>query len=115
MKINTLIITLVLIAFHPVTGLDSCQLDFSYRIEKKTANNKSDIYLTLMNGNPELEYSLWNLTMNHKVKVIQKRLSPNREVLMFEDIPAGNYVINVKADGCKYHYSIGGLKGIQIK
>ncbi|MFW5872553.1 MAG: hypothetical protein ACOCVN_01060 [bacterium] len=114
MKIKLLIINLILLAFYPVAGLDNCQLEFNYRIEKSDSN-RNKIYLTLMNGNPESEYSLWNLSLNQKINVIQKKLSPNRETLMFEDVPEGDYVINVKANGCKYHYSIGGLKGIEIK
>ncbi len=115
MKVNLLALSIVLSFVLPVQSQDNdCKLNYTYRIEKSN-NSTGKIYITLKSGKPEEEYSLWNLSLNKKVQESRKRLIPNQEVLIFENVPEGHYVINVKTSGCSFPTSIGGIKGIEIK
>lgn len=115
MKIKILMIALILTGFSSTMAQENCKLKFSYRVEKSSNGQTSDIYIKLISGNPGKSYSLWDLSSNKKIKETNQQIIPNQEILIFNDIPSGHYVINNTADGCKYPSSIGGLKGIQIK
>jgi len=115
MKVNLLALSMVVLFFLPAKSQESeCKLNYTYRVEKSN-DSTGKIYITLKSGNPEEKYSLWNLSLNQKVRESRKNLVPNQEVLIFENVPVGDYVINVKASGCSFPTSIGGIKGIEIK
>jgi len=114
MKANLFLIALLWMVVLSAQSQDNCQLQYTYRVETD-ADKVGKIYITLQKGDPQNEYILWDIYKNKQVQKRTMSIMPNQEILIFDNVPTGNYAIVISAKGCKTPNTIGGIEGIDIK